>query len=162
MPRSKSGFHTFGTPFYGYGLNTDMTQDRSPPPSGTPIGFISLPFPPIPRPVSSEFSMAPILAKRAQRLAAQAYWDLLRQLLTRKGHPASLDRIAYDPDEGWRIYFLGADPGLVAAMHEVAVKENCPDDLSAFDAHDQVRNWLRRIEYRIVYPLDDSSLVGSR
>ncbi len=129
-----------------------MTQDPSPPPSGGPIGFISLPFPLIPRPVSSEFSLAPILAKRAQRLAAQAYWDLLRQLLTSQGHPASLDRIAYDPDEGWRIHFLAADPGLVAAMHEVAGEESGPGDLSAFDAHDQIRDWLRRIECRIVTP----------
>ena len=141
-------------------LNTDMTQDHSPPPSGAPIGFISLPFPPIPRP--SEFSLAPIQAKRAQRLAAQAYWDLLRQLLTRQGHPASLDRIAYDPDEGWRIHFLAADPGLVAAMHEVAGKESGPGDLLAFDAHDQVRDWLRRIEYRIGYLLGDGSVVECR
>ena len=147
--------HHFGVA----GLNTDMTQDLSPPPSGAPIGFISLPFPPIPHPVSSEFSLAPILAKRAQRRAAQAYWDLLRQLLTRQGHPASLDRIAYDPDEGWRIYFLGADPELVAAIHEVAGKENGPGDLSAFDAHDQVRDWVRRIEGRIVCALGDGLLV---
>jgi hypothetical protein len=79
-------------------INTGMTQDHSPSPSGAPVGFISLRFPPIPRPISSEFSLAPIVAKRAQRLVAQAYWDLLRQLLTRQGHPASLDRIAYDPD----------------------------------------------------------------
>jgi len=136
-----------------------MTQDHSPPPSGAPIGFIRLPFPPIPHPVSSEFSLAPILAKRAQRLAAQSYWDLLRQLLTRQGRPASLDRIAYDPDEGWRIYFLAADPGLVAAMHEAAGEENGPGDLLAFDAHDQVRDWLRRIEYRIVCALGDGLLV---
>jgi hypothetical protein len=132
-----------------------MTQDHSPPPSGAPIGFIGLPFPPIPRPVSSEFSFAPIQAERAQRLAAQAYWELLRLLLTRRGHPVSLDRIANDPDEGWRIHFLAADPGLVAAMHEVAGKESGPGDLSAFDAHDQVSDWLRRIEYRIVCILSD-------
>ena len=136
-----------------------MTQDHSPPPSGAPVGFISLRFPPIPRPISSEFSLAPILAKRAQRLAAQAYWGLLRRLLTRLGHPASLDRIAYDPDEGWRIHFLGADPGLVAAMHEVAGEESGPGDLSAFDAHDQVRDWVRRIEDRIVCALGDGLLV---
>ena len=136
-----------------------MTQDPSPPPSGGPIGFISLPFPPIPRPASSEFSLAPILAKRAQRLAAQAYWDLLSQLLTSQGHPASLDRIAYDPDEGWRIHFLAADPGLVAAMHEVAREENGPGDLSAFDAHDQIRDWLSRIENRIAYPLGNGAPI---
>ena len=124
-------------------LNTDMTQNHSTPPSD----FISLPFPPIPRP--SEFSLAPIQAKRAQRRAAQAYWDLLRQLLTGRGPPASLDRIAYDPEEGWRIHFRAADPGLVAAMHEVAGKESGPGDLSAFDAHSQVKDWLRRIEYRV-------------
>jgi hypothetical protein len=145
--------------FEGAQLNTGMTQDRSPPPSGAPIGFISLSFRPIPRPVSSEFSFAPIRAKRAQRLAAQAYWDLLRQLLMRQGHPVSLDRIAYDPGEGWRIYFLAADPGLVAAMHEVAGEENGPGDLLAFDAHEQVRDWLRRIEYRIGCALGDSSPV---
>ena len=78
-------------------------------------------------------------------------WDLLRQLLTSHGHPASLDRIAYDPDEGWRIHFLAADPGLVAAMHAIAGEARGPGDLSAFDAHDQVRDWLRRIEDRIVY-----------
>ena len=147
--------HHFGVA----GLNTDMTQDHSPPPSGAPIGFIGLPFPPIPRPVSSEFSLAPILAKRAQRLAAQAYWDLLRLLLTRRGHPPSLDRIAYDPDEGWRIHFLAADPGLVAAMHAVAGEESGPGDLSAFDAHDQIRDWLSRIENRIVYPLGDGAPI---
>jgi hypothetical protein len=136
-----------------------MTQDHSPSPSGAPVGFISLRFPPIPRPVYSEFSFAPIQAKRAQRLAAHAYWDLLRQLLTRPGHPASLDRIAYGPDEGWRIHFLAADPGLVAAMHEVAGKESGPGDLSAFDAHDQVRDWLTRIENRIVCALGDGWLV---
>jgi hypothetical protein len=136
-----------------------MTQDHSTPPFGASIGFISLPFPPIPHPVSSEFSLAPILAKRAQRRAAQAYWDLLRQLLISQGHPASLDRIAYDPDEGWRIYFLGADPGLVAAMHAIAGEARGPGDLSAFDAHDQVRDWLRRIEDRIVFPLGAGSLV---
>ena len=145
--------HHFGV----VSLNTDMTQDHSTPPSGSPIGFISLPFPPIPRP--SEFSLAPIQAKRAQRLAAQAYWDLLRRLLTRLGHPTSLDRIVYDPDEGWRIHFLAADPGLVAAMHAIAGEARGPGDLSAFDAHDQVRDWLRRIEDRIVYPLGDGSLV---
>ena len=134
-----------------------MTQDHSPSPSGAPVGFISLRFPPIPRPISSEFSLAPIEAKRAQRLVAQAYWDLLRQLLTRQGHPASLDRIAYDPDEGWRIHFLATDPGLVAAMHAVAGEESGPGDLSAFDAHDQVSDWLKRIEDRIVYPLGDGS-----
>ena len=149
----------FETRFPRGPINTGMTQDHSPPPSGAPVGFISLRFPPIPRPVSSEFSLAPILAKRAQRRAAQAYWDLLRRLLTRLGRPASLDRIAYDPDEGWRIHFLAADPGLVAAMHEVAGEESGPGDLSAFDAHDQVRDWLRRIEYRIVYSLGDGSLV---
>jgi hypothetical protein len=37
-------------------------------------------------------------------------------------------------------------------MHEVAGKESGPGDLSAFDAHDQVTDWLRRIEDRIVYP----------
>jgi hypothetical protein len=83
----------------------------------------------------------------------------LRRLLTGHGHPASLDRIAYDPDEGWRIHFLGAHPGLVAAMHTVAREESGPGDLSAFDAHDQVRDWLRRIEHRIVYTLGDVSLV---
>ena len=136
-------------------LNTDMTQDHSPPPSSAAVGFISLPFPPMPRPVSSEFSFAPILAKRAQRLAAQAYWDLLRELLTSQGHPASFDRIVYDPDEGWRIHFVATDPGPVAAMHAVAGEESGPGDLSAFDAHDQVRDWLRRIENRIVCPLSD-------
>ena len=136
-----------------------MTQDHSPPPSGASTGFISLRFPPIQRPVSSEFSLAPILAKRAQRLAAQAYWGLLRRLLTRLAHATSLDRIAHDPDEGWCIHFLAADPGLVAAMHAIAGEESGPGDLCAFDAHDQVRDWLRRIEDRIVYPLGDGSLV---
>ena len=136
-----------------------MTQDHSPPPSGARVGFISLRFPPIPRPVSSEFSLAPTQAKRAQRLAVQAYWDLLRRLLTRLGRPASLDLIAYDPDEGLRIHFLAADPGLVAAMHEAAGEENGPGDLSAFDAHDQVRDWVRRIEDRIVCALGDGLLV---
>jgi hypothetical protein len=149
----------FETRFLRGPINTGMTQDHSPSPSSAAVGFISLPFPPIPRPVSSEFSFEPILAKRAQRLAAQAYWDLLRQLLTRLGHPTSLDRIAYDPDEGWRIHFLAADPGLVAAMHAVAGEESGPGDLSAFDAHDQVRDWLRRIEDRIVYTVGDGSLV---
>jgi hypothetical protein len=149
----------FGTPFWGRWLNTGMTQDHSPPPSSTSTGFISLPFPPIQRPISSEFSLAPIVATRSQRRAVQAYWDLLRRLLTRLGHRACLDRIAYDPDEGWRIHFLGADPGLVAAMHAVAGEETGPGDLSAFDAHDQVRDWLRRIEDRIVYTLGDGSLV---
>ena len=37
--------------------------------------------------------------------------------------------VAYDPDEGLRIHFLAADPGLVAAMHEAAGEENGPGDL---------------------------------
>ena len=44
-------------------------------------------------------------------------------------------------------------------MHEVAGEESGPGDLSAFDAHDQVRDWLRRIENRIAYPPGDGSLV---
>jgi hypothetical protein len=105
--------HDFGV----VSLNTDMTQDHSPPPSCTSTGFISLLFPPIQRPISSEFSLAPIVATRSQRRAVQAYWDLLRRLLSAHGHLASLDRIACDPDEGWRIHFLATDPGPVAAMH---------------------------------------------
>jgi hypothetical protein len=136
-----------------------MTQDHSSPPSGVPIGFISLPFPPIPCPISSEFSLAPIRATRSQRLAAQAYWDLLRKLATRQGYSVSLDRMDHYPEGGWRIHFNAADPAFVVAMHEVAGKENGPGDLSAFDAHDQVRDWLRRIEYRIVDSLGDGSLV---
>ena len=54
----------------------------------------------------------------------KSYWDLLCRLLTELGHPAFLDRIAYDPDEGWRIHFSAADPELVVAMHEVAGEEN--------------------------------------
>jgi hypothetical protein len=149
----------FGTPFWGRWLNTGMTQDHSPPPSSTSAGFISPLFPPIQRPISSEFSLAPIVATRSQRRAVESYWDLLCRLLTELGHPASLDRIAYDPDEGWRIHFSAADPELVVAMHEVAAKESGPGDLSAFDAHDQVRDWLRRIEYRIVCAPGDGWLV---
>jgi hypothetical protein len=44
-------------------------------------------------------------------------------------------------------------------MLEVAAKESGPGDLSAFDAHDQVRDWLRRIEYRIVCAPGDGWLV---
>src|ERR1700733_6218283 len=132
-----------------------MTQDHSPPPPGASTGLISLPFAPIPRPVSSEFSLAPTMAKRGQRLAAQAYWDLLRRLLTRNGHPACLDRLDHDPAGGWCIHFSAADPELVVAMHEVAGEENGPGDLSAFDAHDQVRDWLTRIENRIVCALSE-------
>jgi hypothetical protein len=140
--------HHFGA----VSLNTDMTQNHSTPPSGSPIGFISLPFSPIPRPISSEFSLAPIVATRSQRRAVEAYWDLLRRLLTGHGHPACLDRLDHDPAGGWCIHFSAADPELVVAMHEVAGKESGPGNLSAFDAHDQVTDWLRRIEDRIVYP----------
>jgi hypothetical protein len=139
--------------FEGARLNTDMTQDHSPPPAGALTGFISLTLSPIQRPVASEFSVAPIQAKRVQRLAAQAYWDLLRQLLTRQGSLASLDRIDYDPEGGWCIHFRAADPEFVVAMHEIADEDNGPGDLSAFDAHDQVRDWLRRIEKRVVCAL---------
>ena len=48
----------FGTPFWGRWLNTGMIQDHSPPPSSTSTGFISLLFPPIQRPISSEFSFS--------------------------------------------------------------------------------------------------------
>jgi hypothetical protein len=135
------------------GLNTDMTQYHSRPPSGASTGSISLPFPPIPRAGPSEFSFAPILAKRAQRLAAQAYWDLLRRLLTTNGYPTRLDRLDHDPEGGWCIHFSTVYPDLVVAMHEVAGEENGPGDLSAFDAHDQVRDWLTRIENRVVCAL---------
>ena len=141
---------------HGFGvasLNTDMTQDHSPPFSGASTGFISLPFPPIPRPISFECSLAPTMAKRAQRLAAKAYWDLLRRLLTSNGQPAFLDRLDHDPEGGWCIHFSAAYPELVVAMHEVAGEENGPGDLSAFDAHDQVKDWLRRIENRVVCAL---------
>jgi hypothetical protein len=149
----------FGTPFWGRWLNTGMIQDHSPPPSSTSTGFISLLFPPIQRPISSEFSLAPIVATRSQRRAVEAYWDLLRRLLTGHGHPACLDRLDHDPEGGWCIHFSAADPELVVAMHEVAAKESGPGDLSAFDAHDQVRDWLRRIEYRIVCAPGDGWLV---
>jgi hypothetical protein len=159
QPAQNLGMDIFETRFPRGPINTGMTQDHSPPPSSTSTGFISLPFPPIQRPISSEFSLAPIVATRSQRRAVQAYWGLLRRLLSGHGHPASLDRIAYDPDEGWRIHFLAADPELVVAMHKVAGEENGPGDLSAFDAHDRVSLWLRRIEDRIVYSLGDGSLV---
>ena len=150
-------------PWHGYIWNTILgplakyghDPRPSPPPSSTSAGFISPLFPPIQRPISSEFSLAPIVATRSQRRAVESYWDLLCRLLTELGHPASLDRIAYDPDEGWRIHFSAADPELVVAMHEVAGEENGPGDLSAFDAHDQVRDWLTRIENRIVCPLSE-------
>ena len=114
--------------------------------------------PSVPSDPASDLLRILVGAYRGDTIAASSGGSLLgpvAQIADRTWASGVPDRIAYDPDEGWRIHFLGAHPGLVAAMHTVAREESGPGDLSAFDAHDQVRDWLRRIENRIVCPLSD-------
>ena len=118
-----------------------------------PVDFVSVPMPPIPPAASPGFSFQPILEARARRRAVELYWRMLHQLLMEEGHPTSLERIDGGCEGGWRIYFRAEQPELVAALHEIAGQEAIPDNLRAFDAHDHVRDWLRRIEDRVTNAL---------
>ena len=126
-----------------------MSQDRSPSTPGLPTHFISLRFPPIPRQRPVEFSLGPIVARRAQYRAVEAYWDLLRRLLILHGVEASLGRIDHDPEAGWRLHFDSTDPAAVIGFHEIAAEVGGPGDLMNFGANEHIREWLCRIESRI-------------
>jgi hypothetical protein len=137
---------------HGFGacrINTCMTRDRLPSAPGLSAHFVSLPFPPIPRQCPGEFSLVPIVARRAQHRAVEAYSDLLRRLLIRHGVEASLGRIDHDAGAGWRVHFHSTDPAAVVRFHEIAVDEGGPGDLMHFEADERIRHWLGRIESRI-------------
>src|SRR5579862_4169644 len=85
-------------------------------------GSVRLSLAPIPAQPSNCFSLAPVVARRVQRRATEAYWELLSNLLIQHGTSISLDGIDYDPDECcWLIHFQASDPRMVASIHKAAM-----------------------------------------
>jgi hypothetical protein len=144
-------------PFAGSGINTDAMIDRDPPMPDLPTGILTVRLEPIAGPVAGEFSLAPTLARRSQHRAVKAYWDLLRRLLVQCGQEVHLRAIEHDPDQGWCIYFVADDPEAIATLHEIAGNEDGPGDLLGFDADGHIRQWLGRIETRLIGALEDET-----
>jgi hypothetical protein len=130
-----------------------------------PAACITIRFPPSPRLARSAiepsaWSPIPVWLRRAERRAVHAYWELLRRLAARRGKPVVLDRIEQcATGAGWQIHFICADPATVTLLHDIATEESGPGDLLDFEAAENIRQWLRRLEDRFVETLTEPGLA---
>jgi hypothetical protein len=165
-PCQNYGFNVLETAVRGVLAKYAIMTDNLLIASDIPAACINIRFPPSPRlarraVAPGEWSPMPVWLRRAERRAVSGYWELLQRLVARHVKSIVLDRIDQcDPDDGWCIHFICADPATVIMLHNIATAERGPGDLLDFDAAELVRHWLRRLEDRFVETLTEAGLAG--
>ena len=71
-------------------------------------------------------------ARRAERLAVEAYRRQLRQRL-HDGHHRFLDHLEPDPEGGWRLHIFVEDDGALSLLDGITDQECGPGDPVSFD-----------------------------
>jgi hypothetical protein len=71
-------------------------------------------------------------ARRADRLAVDAYRDQIRRRLTEQGHRRFLDYLEPDPD-GWRVHIFVADEPAMSTLADISEGRCGPGDPVNFD-----------------------------
>jgi hypothetical protein len=81
-------------------------------------------------------------ARRAERLAVNAYRHQMRRQLIEHCHRRFLDHLEPDPEGGWRLHFFLADDAAMSLLIEASVGECGPGDPVVFDPKEFVAESL--------------------
>jgi len=86
-------------------------------------------------------------ARRAERLAVNAYRHQMRRELVEHGYHRFFHHLEADPEGGWRLHFFLADDTALSVLTEASDGESGPGDPAGFDPKEfiaQSLGWLKR------------------
>jgi hypothetical protein len=81
-------------------------------------------------------------ARRAKRLAVDAYRDRIRRELVGHGHHRFFHHLEADPEGGWRLHFFVADEPALSILADISVGRCGPGDPLDFDPQEFVTDRL--------------------